>query len=231
MRLIYFSTLAAVVIACQGPPGPSGEPGAPGGQGVQGEQGTAGPQGSPGPAGTDAQFPTGSVIAFAGDTAPEGWQLCDGSALSRTAEAGLFGVIEIKYGGGDGVTTFNVPDLRGRTAVGAGQGSGLTNRALGDRFGSELHQLSAANLPPHSHSGTTASGNPMIYRVVDQAGPDYLPNHDTGWTGGSTYTEANDAAWPMAEHTHNFTTDNGPGFSAAINHMQPSLVMNYIIKK
>lgn len=62
--------------------------------------------------------PTGAILAFAGSAAPAGWLLCDGSAVSRTAYAALFAAIATAYGAGDGTSTFNLPDLRGRTAVG-----------------------------------------------------------------------------------------------------------------
>jgi microcystin-dependent protein len=74
--------------------------------------------------------PTGTIITFAGSSAPGGWLLCNGGAVSRTTYSVLFAVIGITYGNGDGVNTFNLPDFRGRTALGAGQGTGLTNRTL-----------------------------------------------------------------------------------------------------
>jgi microcystin-dependent protein len=69
--------------------------------------------------------PPGVVVAFAGTTVPAGWLLCDGSAVSRTTYAGLFGVIGITHGGGDGTTTFNVPDYRGRFLRGVDGDAGV----------------------------------------------------------------------------------------------------------
>lgn len=69
-----------------------------------------------------ALIPAGSEIAYAGSAAPTGWLLEDGSAVSRTTYATLFAVIGTTYGAGDGSTTFNVPDSRGRAAIGAGTG-------------------------------------------------------------------------------------------------------------
>lgn len=71
-------------------------------------------------------IPTGSVIHFAGETAPEGFLLCNGQEVSRITYARLFNVIKEKYGAGDGVTTFNVPDYREVTLVGAGQNEKLS---------------------------------------------------------------------------------------------------------
>lgn len=84
--------------------------------------------------------------------APAGWLVCDGSAVSRTAYSSLFGAIGTTYGAGDGVTTFNLPDLRGRAVVGAGQGAGLSNRALTGKGGEETHVLTTTEMPGHSHN-------------------------------------------------------------------------------
>jgi hypothetical protein len=70
-------------------------------------------------------FPTGCVLPYAGTTAPEGWLLCDGSAVSRTDYAGLFAVLGSTHGQGDGSTTFHIPDLRGRFVRGV---DGAANR-------------------------------------------------------------------------------------------------------
>lgn len=97
--------------------------------------------------------PTGTVIPFAGSTAPTGWVLCDGSAIGRVEYAALFEVIKETYGAGDSSTTFNLPDLRGRTAIGAGQGSGLSDRPMGQAIGAEFHTMSLTEMPQHSHLG------------------------------------------------------------------------------
>jgi microcystin-dependent protein len=81
--------------------------------------------------------------------------LCDGAAVSRATYAALYTVLggaSSPWGQGDGTSTFNVPDLRGRVAVGAGQGSALTNRALADRGGEETHVLLVAELASHTHT-------------------------------------------------------------------------------
>lgn len=100
--------------------------------------------------------PPGAMMSYAGAAAPTGWLLCDGSAVSRTTYAGLFGVLGTTYGSGDGSTTFNLPDLRGRTVVGAGTGAGLTLRTRGQAFGTETVTLAQGNLPNVSYSGTTS---------------------------------------------------------------------------
>ena len=72
-------------------------------------------------------IPPGAIIAWGGASAPSGWQLCDDTALVRTTYAALFAILSTTYGSGDGTTTYNVPDLRDRVALGKG-----TNNALGE---------------------------------------------------------------------------------------------------
>lgn len=97
--------------------------------------------------------PPGMVQAYAGSSAPTGWLLCAGSAVSRTTYAALFAVIGTTYGAGDGSTTFNLPDLRGRVPVGVDGGAGrvTSNNALGQSSGEQSHTLSAAEMPAHTH--------------------------------------------------------------------------------
>lgn len=94
---------------------------------------------------------TGDLKVTAVPNAPSGWLMCDGAAKSRSTYASLFGVIGGTWGAGDGSTTFNVPDFRGRAPVGAGAGVGLTARALAAKIGEENHQLSTAELAAHTH--------------------------------------------------------------------------------
>jgi microcystin-dependent protein len=98
-----------------------------------------------------ATIPAGAMQMYGGSSAPDGWLLCDGSAVSRTTYAALFTAIGTAFGVGDGSTTFNVPDVRGRAPIGVGQGSGLTNRALAASGGEETHVLTVAELASHQH--------------------------------------------------------------------------------
>jgi len=94
---------------------------------------------------------------FAGNFAPRGWAYCDGQLLSVPSNEALFSLLGTIYGG-DGRTTFGLPDLRGRIPVHAGTGPGLSERRLGARGGTEKETLAVNELPPHSHSWAAFSG-------------------------------------------------------------------------
>src|SRR3990167_5711696 len=100
--------------------------------------------------------PAGVIVPYGGSSAPSGYLLCDGTAVSRTTYATLFAITSTTYGVGDGATTFNVPDLRGRLPIGAGIGSGLTARTAGTTYGAETHTHTAGSFagPSHTHGGT-----------------------------------------------------------------------------
>ena len=100
----------------------------------------------------------GEIIMFGGNFAPRGWALCDGQLLPISQYTALFSILGTTYGG-DGRTTFGLPDLRSRTAVHAGNGPGLSTIPLGDKGGVETVTLGINNMPPHNHdaSGLTAA--------------------------------------------------------------------------
>lgn len=105
--------------------------------------------------------PIGKIVMYAGSSAPRGWLLCQGQAVSRTTYAKLFSVIGTTYGSGDGSTTFNVPDMRGRSPLGVGNGdaTGHTNHTLGQKGGEETHTLTVNEMPSHEHSKIVYRGN------------------------------------------------------------------------
>ena len=182
----------------QGPTGPQGPQGAPGTDGVDGADGSsayaiwlaagnsgteseflaslAGPQGPQGVAGSVG--PTGSIIAFAGINIPNGWLVCDGSAVDRSTYSELFDVISIYWGNGNGSTTFNLPDFRGRFLRGVDNGAGNdpntstrfslnTGGNTGDNVGSyQNDELKSHNhsIPMHNDGGNVGvryqGGNP-----------------------------------------------------------------------
>ena len=89
----------------------------------------------------------GTITLFGGNFEPKGWAFCNGQHLSIAQNSALFSLLGTMYGG-DGVTTFGLPDLRGRVPVHAGQGTGLTARSPGERFGDERVTLEPAQVPP-----------------------------------------------------------------------------------
>jgi microcystin-dependent protein len=130
------------------------------------------------------RFP-GEMIAYAGPTAPGGWLLCQGQAVSRATFATLFAVIGVAFGVGDGSTTFNLPDLRGRVAVGHDAGQTEFN-VLGETGGFKTHTLTLAQLPPHTHTinhdhGSVSSG---------------------GQSSGHTHNFSGTSTGQSASHTH-----------------------------
>lgn len=154
--------------------------------------------------GFDNLIPTGTIFIFSGKTIPNGWLLCDGSAISRTDYTELFSVINLTYGYGDGFTTFNIPDLRGRFPLGKDDMSGIpanrvtsvNARIIGNSSGSESMSYGGFTL-----SGPT-SGSPHFSRDGSE---------NMGSAAGST-------------HTH---IVSGGGTS---NIMNPYITLNYIIK-
>ena len=142
-----------------GATGPTGLTGATGPTGPTGNTGNTGPTGSTGPTG-DAGVPSGVISQFAGSTAPSGYLLCDGSAVSRSTHSALFTAIGTTYGAGNGSTTFNIPNFQGRVPVGVGtapSGNGVALKSLATSGGDETVVLSSSQIPAHSHPNTLSS--------------------------------------------------------------------------
>lgn len=128
--------------------------------------------------------PTGGMIAWPSDVIPSGWLLCNGQAVSRSTYAELFAVTGTAYGAGDGSTTFNLPDFRGRSPVGAdGETGRLTyNWARGQAGGAEKHTLTVGEIPPHAHSLSGGGSSTGSGSILSQASSGGMPN--TGSAGG-----------------------------------------------
>ena len=99
----------------------------------------------------------GQIVAFGGNFAPRGWALCQGQLLNISQNTALFSLLGVTYGG-NGTSTFGLPDLRGRSIVGAGQGAGLGNYSPGQEAGVESVTLTTAQLPAHTHAAVAQPG-------------------------------------------------------------------------
>lgn len=178
---------------------------------------------------TNGQVPVGSVMAFAGATAPNGWLFAYGQAVSRTTYARLFSVISTVHGAGDGSTTFNLPDLRGHVIAGKDDMGGVnaarltsvvSSLTLGAGGGSQTHTLTESEMPEHTHTGS----------VTDHS----TDNGGAAGTGRQTPLRAgSNASGAGANNTDvgNFTlTINSTGGGGAHANVQPTLILNYCIK-
>ncbi len=169
--------------------------------------------------------PTGALVAYAGAAAPSGWLLCNGASVLRADYADLFAAIGTTYGAADG-THFNVPDLRGRAAIGAGTGDAAdaTAHTLGAKSGTETHTLTTPQLAAHSH-GVTDPGHQHTPNIGDK----FLTVYGTGTLlkpgAGGTADESNQTA-----NATTGVTANSAGGGDPHPNMQPSLAVNWIIK-
>ena len=177
--------------------------------------------------------PVGVVVPFAGSTSPAGWELCYGQAISRTTYAGLFATISTTYGSGDGSTTFNVPDLRGRVTAGKDDMGGTAasrltstvltaSNTLGATGGTQTHTMTSAEMPSHTHTQDAHShavqrSNSAATAVAADATLLYRAQANTG---SGTYFDT---------QTATATNQNTGGGGAHLN-TQPTIVLNYIIK-
>lgn len=129
-------------------------------------------------------LPVGSIISYGGFNAPEGWMICDGSAINRETYSKLFESIGTQYGAGDGSTTFNLPDLRDKFILGAG-----INHNIGEVGGEEEHTLIINEMPRHKHSAKNfvynSAENPFTINPNGGSKLSTAPdNVSVGYTGG-----------------------------------------------
>ncbi len=163
----------------------------------------------------------GQIMMFGGNFAPRGWALCDGQLLAINSNQALFSILGTTYGG-DGRTSFGLPDLRGRFAMHAGNGPGLTPRSLGAKFGTQTNTLNTTQIPSHNHVAEVSIPVSEDDAATGDAGG-FLANISGGI---SAYRNDHDATYgggPIAAAV-GFTGNNQP-----INNLQPTQVVNYII--
>lgn len=162
----------------------------------------------------------GQIILFGGNFAPRGWAFCDGQTLEIAENEQLFAILGTTYGG-NGRTSFCLPDLRGRVPIHAGHAPDLSPRDIGQKIGTENVALTATQLPEHRHE-----------ILASEAGPNTDNPANAALGAVRTYVNA-------AEGTHrqksdpttalNSKTIGLTGGSAPHDNMQPSLCLNYII--
>lgn len=165
----------------------------------------------------------GSIVLFAGNFAPRGWALCEGQILPIAQNTALFSILGTTYGG-NGTTTFALPDLRGRVPLGVGHGPGLSEKSLGEFSGTEKVTLLQTEMPVHNHTlqaSTTAATKSTPHNGL-------LAN----WNG-ATEVGDNVIGYSFADSVPNTTlaptSIGSAGGSQPHNNMQPYLGLNYII--
>jgi microcystin-dependent protein len=165
----------------------------------------------------------GEIRMFAGNFAPRSWAFCSNQILPIAQNTALFSILGTTYGG-NGQTTFALPDFRGRTAVGTGQGPGLANITLGQLSGSPSVTLTTGNMPAHTHA-LTGTVNPQ-----GNSGNAGLSNDPSGrrFAGTSIFTGAANDLQTMAAAASTLAL-GVTGGSQPFSIMPPYLGMNYII--
>lgn len=194
----------------------------------------------------------GSIYMYAGSTAPSGFLICDGSAVSRAIYADLYSEIGTTYGSGDGSSTFNLPDLTGRVIVGVS-----LNHSLGDTGGEETHSLLTSEIPSHNHSiqahghgNTITATTPKLVHSITQPAFTYnAPNASTASktsssttrAGTSTATATRSTNLAISNHAAGTCTKTGgvtdcaafdtetTGSDVGHSNMQPYLTITHII--
>jgi microcystin-dependent protein len=156
-------------------------------------------------------MPPGVIVQYVGATAPSGFLLCQGQAVSRTTYAALFAALggeATPYGVGDGTTTFNLPNLQGRVPV--GKSSETEFDTLGETGGAKTHTLTTAEMPSHTHQISVGSGGDW-----------------NDFFAGSTSAYGINPTYSGSAYSSPLSSVGGGG---AHNNLQPYIVVNYIVK-
>jgi|11BtaG_2_1085332.scaffolds.fasta_scaffold39055_1 microcystin-dependent protein len=188
-------------------------------------------------------MPSGSLMPYAGSSAPTGYLLCDGAAISRTTYSALFGLVGTTYGSGDGSSTFNIPDLRGRVIAGqddmggvsanrlTGLSGGVDGDVLGGTGGAETHGLSQAEMPAHRHLAVHGPITSPVPYYHSSPGPNTTLAGNFG--GGTPDDSVHESYTKVTGGTAGESGSNSSTSSystTAHNNVQPTIILNYIIK-
>ena len=170
---------------------------------------------------TNAPTSIGTINSYSGSTAPKGWLICDGTAISRTVYADLYNVIGTTYGVGDNSTTFNIPDLRTRVPVGFNASDTFTT--LGATGGTETETLTTSTMPGHDHYMFSNTLQSSAYGTISST---TCPATNTVLgTGSGNYCMISISNTP----TVGLTSSYGTATPSSHNNLQPYIVLNYII--
>jgi len=172
----------------------------------------------------------GEIRLFSGNFAPKNWAFCDGQILPIAQNEVLFLVLGSAYGG-DGRTTFALPDLRGRVPMHAGSGPGLSKRKIGQKSGTETNSLTISQLPSHDHPTKIGENlslpiNVEIPRAA--AGESDVGYHAAHDNNPFSYSHEHETKVKTNKKERMVVIGNA-GHSFPINNMQPYTVVNYII--
>lgn len=161
-----------------------------------------------------------TIIMFAGNFAPKYWAYCQGQLLAISSNTALFSLLGTTYGG-DGRTTFGLPDFRGRVPVGTGDGPGLSDIRLGERAGAERVTMTVAQMPAHTHQVM-----PKVAVSTGNATTDEPDGNVLAGTTANTYAAASTANGQLNGVS---ATAASTGGSQPISIVQPFLGMNFVI--
>lgn len=179
----------------------------------------------------------GEIRMFAGNFAPRGWELCRGQLLSISSNTALFSILGTTYGG-DGRTSFALPDLRGRVPVGEGNGPGLPNTRLGQRGGTYEVTLATSQIPSHSHTMTGGTLNAQAsLHAFSETGNTNIPEGNRLANSGTFDNEFLDSGSDVTMGAGSVQVTGSidgmqalpTGGSQAHTNMQPYLSINFII--
>lgn len=201
------------------------------------------------------EFIMGGIIQFGGNFAPRNWASCEGQLLAISQNQALYSILGTTWGG-DGRTTFGLPDLRGRVPVGIGRGPGLSQINLGRQTGTETTQMTIAQMPTHSHTasfkGSGGSGSSLTAKATFQASTkngesatpragDYLGRSMSGRADGFPYFTSDGSdlvdlkgvdvqlSGSTGGITGGTVTVNATGGGQKLTNIQPSLGMRHLI--